>query len=66
MEIKPLYTIAEVARMLQVSRSTVERMVDNGDLDVSRLGKKRFVTLSGLQAQAAVWESIMMAQSYRG
>jgi excisionase family DNA binding protein len=36
--VKPAYTLDETARLLGVSRATVNRWIRSGDLRVSRLG----------------------------
>ena len=38
--VKPAYTLDETARLLGVSRATVNRWIRGGDLRVSRLGHR--------------------------
>jgi len=38
--VKPAYTLDETARLLGVSRATVNRWIRSGDLRVSRLGHR--------------------------
>lgn len=65
LQIKPFYTVAEVARLLQVTRWTVYRMIERGDLETDMIRGRRMITLSGLQAKVSMWESIAMAESWR-
>lgn len=37
-----ILTIEEVAKILKVSKRTVYRWVDNGDLKVARIGRKTY------------------------
>ncbi len=64
-EIKPLYTVGEVATMLHFPAEKVRRMLNAGHLDSEKLGGGRYVTLASLQALPAVWESILLVAQLR-
>lgn len=63
MQIKALYTIAEVAELLGVKRDTVRRYIERGELYTINLGGKRRVPLTSLQSLPDVWASILLSRS---
>lgn len=65
-EIKALYSVAEVAEMMGAEARAVRRMVDAGHLDCERIGDKVFIPLSTLQARPAIWDSILLREAHRG
>lgn len=59
--IKPLYTGAEISRLLQRPKQTVHRWMDSGLLPTVHVGTQRFVPIAALKTQALVWQSILIA-----
>ncbi|QPK94038.1 helix-turn-helix domain-containing protein [Actinomyces sp. zg-332] len=49
-----LYTIAEVAELMRVSKMTVYRMVHSGDLPAIRVGKSYRIPVSAIQQMLAL------------
>lgn len=64
--LKALYTIAEVAALLGVSRHVVRHWVEAGYLEVERIGRKRYVPLAAIRARARVWDSAVLIEAMRG
>lgn len=64
--VKPLYTLAEVASLLGVSREVVRRWVERGDLEAEWIGGRRYVPLSSLKARGRVWDSVLMSAAIQG
>jgi excisionase family DNA binding protein len=48
-----LYSIPEAARKLRVGRTTIYGLLDSGELDSIRIGQRRLVTDSQLDAYVA-------------
>lgn len=46
----PFYTVAEVANLMRVSRMTVYRMIERGDLPAVRFGRSYRVPEAALQS----------------
>lgn len=65
MELKPFYTVAEIAELLRVDRQRAAGMLARlGVLD-SRCGRIRIVWLSTIRERCPeVWESILDSQTY--
>lgn len=61
MEIKPLYTLSEVAAMLGRSVKTIKRWRRKGLLVTVDFGGRPMVAIATLKAQAAVWDSLLLA-----
>lgn len=64
--VKPLYSLAEVARLLGCSRQTVSTWAKMGALTVVQLGGRPRVPLAALQAHGMVWASIQLAAKVNG
>lgn len=60
-KIKPLYSAAEVARMLHLSKMTVRRWMKRGKIPTVDVGPRKMVPISALRVPAELWESIQMA-----
>ena len=54
-----LYTIAEVADLMRVSKMTVYRMVHSGDLPAIRVGKSYRVPVSAIQQILAMEDAFV-------
>lgn len=54
-----LYTIAEVADLMRVSKMTVYRMVHSGDLPAIRVGKSYRVPVSAIQQILALEDAFV-------
>lgn len=59
-----MYTLEEVSRMLGVPVRTLRRMANDGALHAQKFGRRWFITLSGLQASPAIWDSLVLLDQY--
>jgi len=59
-DMRPLYSVSQVAKMIGVTPAAIRRMIRCGHLESVRIGKKFYVTLAGLQASITLWESIKL------
>jgi putative molybdopterin biosynthesis protein len=44
------YTVAEAATLMRISKNTVYRLIDRGELPSVRLGRRVFVSASAVRA----------------
>lgn len=61
MKVKPVYSAAEVARMLHQSKATVGRWIKRGQLASVEVGGRKMVPIAALRTSAMLWESIRIA-----
>lgn len=61
-EVKALYTPAEVASLLGWPPQRVRRAIARGALPDTEFAGERYVPLAVLQASAVVWDSIVARQ----
>jgi excisionase family DNA binding protein len=64
-KVKPLYTPAEISRLMGIARSTVHDWVNSGALTTVKIGGKRLVPLAALKTHGLVWDSIRIAEQAR-
>ena len=60
-EVKALYTLGEVARLLGRPLRTVQRWAKRGRLATVQMAGAVFVPLAALQTQGLVWDSIKLS-----
>ncbi|MGW0038404.1 helix-turn-helix domain-containing protein [Gordonia sp. NPDC003376] len=57
---EPLYTVPDLIDYLQLSRATVYKLLDSGDLRSVRIGRSRRVTQSALNDFLRASESVSL------
>ena len=62
-ELKPLYSIAELAKLFRLHRNQVVRLLESADVQFTMVGNRRHVALEEIQAKLpAVWNSVFLAR----
>lgn len=61
-EIKPLYSIAELSELIKLHRNSIVRLLEAEGVEFVWVGRKRFVPLASIRDKLPqVWESVFAA-----
>lgn len=64
-EVKPLYSIAELADLFQIHRNSIVRLLESEGIEFVWVGRKRYVPLASIRDRLPqVWESVFAAGEF--
>lgn len=61
MELKPLYSIAELSELFRLHRNKTTRILDEAHIEYVRSGRKRYVPAAEIEERLPrIWDSIRL------